>query len=422
MNPWILLISLLKYSNQCFSVTIAPYLRVRKAKVGDLLPSNPSSNEPCNDRTAGCVLAGDTRVNENTALAAMHTVWVRLHNEYAKRIDRLGKRRPKVFRTIAPGSQNRNKIIFEEARKIVIAILQRIFYDEWLPKVAVVPKYSGYNPTVRAEVRQGFATAAFRFGHTLVRNRFERVNPNFTPSRDGPLSVRASFNNNQPINSRGIEPIMQGLFGNEVEAEDFDNTFARSIGRTLFIPPRETGFQNLLALNIQRGRDHGLQSYTEYRKLCGIPNAKPRGSNPFSIFRNTITNPEILRDLRRAYGTPNNHIDFFAAGISESNDGSKLLGRTFGCILSRTFQALRDGDRFYYENKRVVSLSQQREVKKMNIARVMCLTLRNVKKIQENLFEVFVPSRRNRRIACKALLRKKDLNVYQWLKQSNIKI
>ena len=390
-----------------------------KTRVGDLLPPDPLSDEPCT-RQGGCFLAGDTRVNENTALATMHTVWVRLHNVYAKVIDSLGKLKPGVFKTIAPGKKDRNTIIFEEARKIVIAILQRIFYDEWLPKVAAVPTYKGYNPFVRAEVRQGFATAAFRFGHTLVRNQFERVNSDFAPSEDGPLSVQASFNNNRPINSEGIEPIMQGLFSNNGEAEDFDNTFSASIGARLFIPSRQRGFQNLLALNIQRGRDHGLQSYTEYRKLCGIPNAKRRGSNPFSIFSNTITNPEILNDLQTTYGSPSNHVDLFAAGISETNDGAKLLGRTFGCILSRTFQELRDGDRFYYENKDVVSLLQQREVKKMNMARVMCLTLRNVESMQENLFDVFVPGK-DKRIPC-LLLKKRSLNVEQWLIQSIIKI
>ena len=390
-----------------------------KTRVGDLLPLDPLSDEPCT-RQGGCFLAGDTRVNENTALATMHTVWVRLHNVYAKVIDSLGKLKPGVFKTIAPGKKDRNTIIFEEARKIVIAILQRIFYDEWLPKVAAVPTYKGYNPSVRAEVRQGFATAAFRFGHTLVRNQFERVNSDFAPSEDGPLSVQASFSNNRPINSEGIEPIMQGLFSNNGEAEDFDNTFSASIGARLFIPPRQRGFQNLLALNIQRGRDHGLQSYTEYRKLCGIPNAKRRGSNPFSIFSNAITNPEILNDLQTTYGSPSNHVDLFAAGISETNDGAKLLGRTFGCILSRTFQELRDGDRFYYENKDVVSLPQQREVKKMNMARVMCLTLRNVESMQENLFDVFVPGK-DKRIPC-LLLKKRSLNVEQWLIQSIIKI
>ena len=390
-----------------------------KTRVGDLLPPDPLSDEPCT-RQGGCFLAGDTRVNENTALATMHTVWVRLHNVYAKVIDSLGKLKPGVFKTIAPGKKDRNTIIFVVSRKIVIAILQRIFYDEWLPKVAAVPTYKGYNPFVRAEVRQGFATAAFRFGHTLVRNQFERVNSDFAPSEDGPLSVQASFSNNRPINSEGIEPIMQGLFSNNGEAEDFDNTFSASIGARLFIPPRQRGFQNLLALNIQRGRDHGLQSYTEYRKLCGIPNAKRRGSNPFSIFSNTITNPEILNDLQTTYGSPSNHVDLFAAGISETNDGAKLLGRTFGCILSRTFQELRDGDRFYYENKDVVSLLQQREVKKMNMARVMCLTLRNVESMQENLFDVFVPGK-DKRIPC-LLLKKRSLNVEQWLIQSIIKI
>ena len=139
------------------------------------------------------------------------------------------------------------------------------------------------------------------------------------------------------------------------------------------------------------------------------------------MFSNTITNPKILDDLKNIYRTPENHIDLFTAGISESNDGNKLLGRTFGCILSKTFQALRDGDRFYYKNEDVLSLAQQKQIKKMNMARVMYLTLRDAENMQENLFDVFVPVR-DQQIPCWKLLKTKNLNIKKWLRNSNIKI
>ena len=366
-------------------------------------------------------MAGDSRANENTALASMHTVWVRLHNYYAGEIDKRGENNPTRFQTIAPNQPDRNTIIYEEARKIVIAILQHIFYDEWLPKIIDLPAYSGYDANVNASVRHALATAAFRFGHTLVRNNFERLDNQYNPTADGPLSIRASFFNNLPIVETGIEPIMYGLMGNNSDAEDFDNTFSESIGRRLFLRPEDVGFQNLAALNIQRGRDHGLQNYTEYRDLCGIPLASQSGSNPFTKFSNTITNPQILEDLQSAYGNLDNHIDLFPAAIAESNDGDKLLGRTFGCILSRNFDEIRKGDRFYFENDEVFSLNQQAEIKRMNMARVLCLTLTDPDKMLENVFDVFIPGEGSVRKTCTEL-KSNDLRVGRFLRESIIDI
>ena len=366
-------------------------------------------------------MAGDSRANENTALASMHTVWVRLHNYYAGEIDKRGENNPTRFQTIAPNQPDRNTIIYEEARKIVIAILQHIFYDEWLPKIIDLPAYSGYDANVNASVRHALATAAFRFGHTLVRNNFERLDNQYNPTADGPLSIRASFFNNLPIVETGIEPIMYGLMGNNSDAEDFDNTFSESIGRRLFLRPEDVGFQNLAALNIQRGRDHGLQNYTEYRDLCGIPLVSQSGSNPFTKFSNTITNPKILEDLQSAYGNLDNHIDLFPAAIAESNDGDKLLGRTFGCILSRNFDEIRKGDRFYFENDEVFSLNQQAEIKRMNMARVLCLTLTDPDKMLENVFDVFIPGGGSVRKTCTEL-KSNDLRVGRFLRESIIDI
>ena len=118
-------------------------------------------------------------------------------------------------------------MIFQESRKIVIAILQRIFYEEWLVKLGVtLPGYQGYKPDVKAEVSHAFITAAFRFGHSLVPNFFPQLNPDFSRARQ-PLSVRESFFNNCSIFDNGTEETVHGLFCDrqELEAENFDTVF-----------------------------------------------------------------------------------------------------------------------------------------------------------------------------------------------------
>ena len=48
-------------------------MKVLQTDNGTFLSLNLNSNEPCRER-GGCFFAGDRRVNENTALAGMHTV------------------------------------------------------------------------------------------------------------------------------------------------------------------------------------------------------------------------------------------------------------------------------------------------------------------------------------------------------------
>ena len=64
------------------------------------------------------MVAGDIRVNENTARATIHTVWVRLHNYYAEFIDNYSRPRLGNFPILKLDNPESNIIIFEEARKI----------------------------------------------------------------------------------------------------------------------------------------------------------------------------------------------------------------------------------------------------------------------------------------------------------------
>ena len=199
----------------------------------------------------------------------------------------------------------------------------------------------------------------------------------------------------------------------------YPSIFARKCRiKDVFCPSKTKWIWESTCSKHKRRYDHGLHSCREYQQdVCGISEARvPRGSrNPFDIFRNTITNPLIWKDFWKAYGSPDNHINLFPAGISETNDGDKLLGRNFGSILGKTFEELREGDRFYYENRNVVTLPKQREVRRM--------TMRNVRRnfhlrwIQRKLFRVFNPERESR-VSCTGLLRKsKDLILVVTLKE-----
>jgi len=73
-------------------------------------------------RVFRCFLAGDQRVNQNLGLAALHALWLREHNRLALELSRINP-------------QWDDETLFQEARRIVIAEIQHITYNEYLPMV-----------------------------------------------------------------------------------------------------------------------------------------------------------------------------------------------------------------------------------------------------------------------------------------------
>jgi peroxidase len=67
-------------------------------------------------------LLGDSRVNEQPLLSVMHTIWLREHNRIAENLFR-----------IVPGQTD--EFYFQHARRIVIAEMQHIIYNEYLPVI-----------------------------------------------------------------------------------------------------------------------------------------------------------------------------------------------------------------------------------------------------------------------------------------------
>ncbi|KAJ7988928.1 hypothetical protein DPEC_G00314270 [Dallia pectoralis] len=328
-----------------------------------------------NESPIPCFLAGDHRANEQLGLTAMHTVWFREHNRVATELLRLNPHWD-------------GDTIYHEARKIVGAQMQHITYNHWLPKILgdagmkQMDEYRGYNPNVNAGILNAFAAAAFRFGHTLINPILYRLDEHFQPIPQGHISLhRAFFSPFRIVNEGGIDPLLRGLFGVAGKMRVTTQLLNTELTERLFSMAHAVAL-DLAAMNIQRGRDHGVPPYNDYRTFCNLTSAQS-----FDDLRNEIKNPQVREKLQRLYGTPLN-IDLFPALMSEELVPGSRVGPTLMCLLAAQFKRLRDGDRFWYENPGVFTPAQLTQVKQASLTRVLCDNGDNITRIQQDVFNV----------------------------------
>ena len=140
--------------------------RLRTSGHGEYLPYNLEGLDNDGGRNRrDLFLSGDIRVNEQTGLTALHTLFLREHNRLAEEIS---KKYPAMT-----GDE-----IYEIARKIVGAQMQVITYHEFLPKLlgpGAIEPYDGYDPDINPSIANEFSTAALRVGHTMLPSHLLRV-------------------------------------------------------------------------------------------------------------------------------------------------------------------------------------------------------------------------------------------------------
>jgi hypothetical protein len=299
-----------------------------KTSPGELLPYNVRAfpNAPESDDDS-FFLAGDFRANEQVGLTAMHTLWVREHNKWANFMS--------LVIPDASGDQ-----IFQFARSVVIAEMQVITYREFLP-ILLGPNglrpYRGYRSFTNPSISNVFATAAYRFGHTMLSPTMKRLNSSGGNVGGGPISLADAFFNPNEIETYGIEPILRGLVSQQ--AQEVDMFCVDEVRNFLFGPPGSGGL-DLASLNIQRGRDHGLPSYNQVREDFGLPRVRS--------FPEITPNRQVQQNLQAVYRNVD-EIDVWVGGLAEAHVPGAIVGPTFHAILRDQFDRLREGDRFWYQ-------------------------------------------------------------------------
>ena len=229
-------------------------------------------------------MAGDVRAIEQPALASLHSLFVNEHNRIVRHLTN-HERLKSTLKTSGTEEEQieADEMLYQEARRLVGAEIQNIVYDEFLPLVLgseVMERYglglentANYNATANPSIRNEFATVAFRFGHSLIPSIFQRPSSASVHSVHDRWALDETFFKFEEFvlgSDNSGSGWMESLTGAMEQASPSMDTSITPLatdflfcGENCQLPG---GFgQDLAARNIQRGRDHGIPSYSDLR-------------------------------------------------------------------------------------------------------------------------------------------------------------
>ncbi|NXG75917.1 PERM Myeloperoxidase, partial [Baryphthengus martii] len=320
-----------------------------------------------------CFKAGDKRVTENLGLSALHTVFLREHNHLVTELRKLNPH------------WNGEKL-YQESRKIVVAINQIITYRDYLPLLLGgetskwIPSYSGYKENVDPTVSNVFSLA-FRFGHTSVQPFVSRLDDCFQPLGSfSHVPLHLTCATWRIIMEGGIDPLIRGMVADHAKLMKQNQLHVEELQNHLFEQTAIMGL-DLAALNMQRGRDHAIPGYNAWRRFCGL--SQPQNTDEFS---EVLGNPKLAKKFMELYGTPDN-IDLWIGVIAEPFVPRGRVGPLLACIIGTQFRNLRDGDRFWWEKPGLFTLQQLQALRKISLSTVICDNT-HIKKLPRDVFKV----------------------------------
>ncbi|BFZ09116.1 hypothetical protein BsWGS_12155 [Bradybaena similaris] len=322
-----------------------------------------------------CFRTGDLRTHENPALTALHVLWLREHNRVARELH-----------TLKP--QTDKEEIFHQARKILGAMQQIITYNHYLPLILGTDAFrfrlvstegrTVYSRDTDPRIFNAFSAAAFRFGHSTVPSAYV-VGNRIIPLRE--------LFNRPAVVLDDMDSFLLGLVGltkyKERAAQKVDRNFVEDISLHLFEPNSTSPGKglDLVSLNIQRGRDHGLPPYTKWRHFCGL--------RPLYGFNDTEALGPYASQLGKVYRSVND-IDLFTGIVYEPAD-TGVLGPTGRCLLAIQFSRAKYADKYFFDtDDSAIAFTEEQLValRNMTLSKVICQNTK-IDALQLNVFKFY---------------------------------
>jgi hypothetical protein len=358
------------------------------------------------------VVAGDVRANENVALTAVTTLFAREHNRIVGQLPATltNEQRFQIARRVV-GAEEQYITYTEFLPAAGVGLSPYGGYDPSVdPELSDEFATVGYrsHSMVNGELHVHAPRREFTPGRIQALQALGvQVAPGAHRATALELTIpqNAAFFDPQLVPAIGLKPILEGL-GEEPSYKN-DEQIDNSLRSVLFGVPGPganpatcdaepstpgcfSGVVDLGAIDLQRSRDAGMPSYNEMREAVGLaPQSSfeevtgesseelPAGETiddprilEFTSLRNlggetiepgsgeravSATRRSTLASrLKAIYGSVGS-LDAFVGMLSEPHQPGSELGELQQALWRKQFEALRNGDRFFYENDPVLA-------------------------------------------------------------------
>ncbi|RUP45672.1 hypothetical protein BC936DRAFT_147874, partial [Jimgerdemannia flammicorona] len=226
---------------------------------------------------------------------------------------------------------------FQEARKWVIAFVQKITTTEYLGVLLgrPLPPYTGYRQDVKPGIEAFFAMASFRYGHSVLSDEYRMVDTDAQLIES--FSLKGMLNSASLIrNKYDIATILRSV---SLQVQEEVDVYYADMMRN-YASVLNTTFDTASSDHL-RSRDQGLPLYNDARQAFGLPRK--------NSFADITKDTKVQKRLAQTYQSVD-QVESLVGGLAEDHVAGANVGELFNASLWKQFMRLRDSDRFWYEN------------------------------------------------------------------------